>query len=159
KLSSLYVDANVDTLASGYTGAGDSWENAIPELADALKWTREQYDSGYAGWNASEPLSIYVAVGTYRPLYSAEDGEYTTDGSVKNSFVLVPHVQLYGGFNPAAGIRTLADDRVLPDRHLTPTGTTILDGDLLGNDAPSIPVSELHTHPSRQDNARHVVIS
>src|SRR5690606_36106046 len=59
----LYVDVNVNTAATGYTGVGDSWENAIPELADALKWAREQHDGGSPGWTEAEPLRIFVAKG------------------------------------------------------------------------------------------------
>src|SRR5690606_24682140 len=90
----LYVDINVNTSATGYTGAGDSWENAIPELADALKWAREAYDGGSPSWAEADPLRVFVAKGMYKPLYSAIDEEYTNDGSRYNSFVLVPNVQL-----------------------------------------------------------------
>lgn len=54
--------------AAGYNGSGNSWENAIPELADALKWAREQYDTDHTVFDA-EPLKIYVAKGTYLPKY------------------------------------------------------------------------------------------
>src|SRR5699024_4385392 len=33
----LYVNRSVEQTATGYNGSGDSWENAIPELADVLK--------------------------------------------------------------------------------------------------------------------------
>src|SRR5690606_36718306 len=82
----LYVDANVNTAASGYTGSGNSWANAIPQLADALNWAREQYDGGSPGWSETEPLQIWVASGTYSPA----SGE---------SFEMVANVKIYGGFN------------------------------------------------------------
>lgn len=108
----LYVDKNV----AGGTGAGDSWENAIPELADALKWARAQWDEteNEAPWDVNNPLKIFVAKGTYTPLYSAVDGEYTQDGGRDNAFVLIPNVQLFGGFDPLNGVRNLNDPRILP---------------------------------------------
>ncbi|MEC3879003.1 BspA family leucine-rich repeat surface protein, partial [Parapedobacter sp. 10938] len=155
----LYVDKNVDVAATGYTGAGDSWANAIPELADALKWAREQHEGGSPGWTETEPLRIFVAKGAYLPLYDAADGQYTADGGRDNSFVLVPNVQVYGGFDPSAGIETLEDARILPDREADVMAGTVLNGDLNGDDAAGIPLMDLHGHASRQDNAHHVVIS
>jgi len=151
----LYVNINVGTDAPGGNGSGDSWENAIPELADALKWAREQHGGGN-GWTETEPLRIFVAKGTYLPLYHAAAGQYTTDGGRDNSFVLVPNVQLYGGFDPLAGIETLEDARILPKLDENTTGT-VLNGDLLGNDVSNIPVADLTGHPSRADNAYSVV--
>ncbi|MFB2120912.1 MBG domain-containing protein [Parapedobacter sp. 2B3] len=147
----LYVDVNVNTAATGYTGVGDSWENAIPELADALKWAREQHDGGSPGWTEAEPLRIFVAKGTYLPLYHAADAQYTTDGGRDNSFVLVPNVQLYGGFDPVAGIETLEDARILPTMNSLAQGS-ILSGDFNGND---------HTanYDNHTENAHHVTIS
>src|SRR5690606_26371278 len=40
----LYVDVNVDRDALGYTGAGNRWDNAIPELVNALQWARSHAD-------------------------------------------------------------------------------------------------------------------
>src|SRR5699024_11828100 len=45
----LYVDQSVDQSAPGYTGAGNSWANAIPELADALKWGNDNKSQWTAG--------------------------------------------------------------------------------------------------------------
>src|SRR5690606_38112670 len=123
--------------------------------ADALKWAREQHGGGN-GWTETEPLRIFVAKGTYLPLYHAAAGQYTTDGGRDNSFVLVPNVQLYGGFDPLAGIETLEDARILPKLDENTTGT-VLNGDLLGNDVSNIPVADLTGHPSRADNAYSVV--
>ncbi|WP_188505791.1 BspA family leucine-rich repeat surface protein [Parapedobacter pyrenivorans] len=146
----LYVDINVNTMATGYTGAGDSWENAIPQLADALKWAREQHDGGSPGWTETEPLRIFVAKGTYLPLYHAADAQYTTDGGRDNSFVLVPNVQLYGGFDPIAGIESLEDARSLPDMN-SPEQGTILSGDFNGNDNTT-------NYDNHTENAHHVTI-
>jgi len=147
----LYVDVNVNTAATGYTGVGDSWENAIPELADALKWAREQHDGGSPGWTEAEPLRIFVAKGTYLPLYHAADGQYTTDGGRDNSFVLVPNVQLYGGFDPVAGIETLEDARILPNMNSLAQGS-ILSGDFNGNDNTA-------NYDNHTENAHHVTIA
>lgn len=155
----LYVDINVNTTVTGYTGAGDSWANAIPELADALKWAREQHDEGTPSWTDTDPLRVFVAKGEYKPLYSAADLQYHADGGRINSFVLVADVQLYGGFDPANGIETLEDARILPDLEVDVMAGTVLNGDLNGDDAADIPVMDLHSHASRQDNAHHVVLA
>ena len=143
----LYVDQNVPD----GSGSGDSWENAIPELADALKWAREQHDGGSPGWDDTDPLKIFVAKGVYKPLYNAADGAYTTDGGRDNSFVLVPDVQLYGGFDPPAGIETLEDPRILPNMNNLEQGS-ILSGDFNGNDNTA-------NYDNHTENAHHVTIA
>jgi hypothetical protein len=60
--SIMYVNKNV----VGGTGSGNSWENAIPELADALKWANANKSS----FTTAVPLQIWVAKGTYYPLYT-----------------------------------------------------------------------------------------
>lgn len=90
--NTLYVDQSINQ-----SGDGSSWGEALKELADALKWTREQTDDGH-GWDEEHPLQIWVAKGTYFPLYNAADGNYDEDGGRDNAFVLVPNVHLYGGF-------------------------------------------------------------
>ncbi len=118
--SILYVNKNV----SGGNQSGDSWENAIPELADALKWAREKQGDGL--WNAGHPLQIMVAGGTYKPLYHAADGQFTTSGSRNNAFVLIRNVKIYGGFDPANEITSLSQTRISP----AAAGASILSGDL-----------------------------
>ena len=127
----LYVNKNV----TGGNGDGSSWANAVPELADALKWAKNNED---ATW-ATIPLQIWVAGGTYKPLYSPEDGvNFGTDQVRDNSFLLVNNVQLYGSF---AGTETS-----LVDRNLTDTYTSILSGDIgVANDT--------------TNNTYHVVVS
>jgi len=91
----LYVNKNVDQNAAGYTGNGSSWDNALPELADALQWA----DDNQSNWTTGNPLQIWVAKGEYQP----------TSGT---AFSLVEHVRVYGGFadtgNPAMGDRNWA---------------------------------------------------
>src|SRR5690606_6734849 len=99
-----FVNQNVT--ATG-TGSGENWTNAMPQLADALKWARQQWEAGEADWDESEPLKILVAKGVYSPLYHADDELYGMDGGRDNAFVLVPYVQLYGGF---AGNEIMDDD-------------------------------------------------
>ncbi len=147
----LYVNINVNTGAGGYTGAGDSWANAVPQLADALKWAREEYAAGGHGWSSANPLRIFVAKGKYLPAYHIDDRFYTTDGGRNNGFVMVRDVQLYGGFDPAAGIEDLDDDRILPNV-AAPGQGTILSGDLSGNDNPD-------NFENHAENVYHVVVS
>ncbi|PIB35276.1 hypothetical protein BFP72_07625 [Reichenbachiella sp. 5M10] len=117
----LYVDKNV----SGGDERGSSWINAVPELADALVWAKDNYDDTWA----TTPLKIYVAKGTYKPLYSPEDGDnFGTDQGRNNSFSMVKNVQLYGGFDPANGIEDLTDTRILPSSD--EAVGTILSGDI-----------------------------
>ncbi|WP_018628124.1 choice-of-anchor Q domain-containing protein [Niabella aurantiaca] len=129
----LYVNKAV----SGGNGNGSSWANAIPELADALKWTRAQYDANN-NWLAGDSLRIYIAEGTYKPLYDADNGRYQNDGGRDNAFVIMNRVHLYGGFpstgNPGMGQRNWK------------TYSTTLSGDIgAPNDA--------------ADNVYHVLIS
>ncbi|MFA7448705.1 MAG: choice-of-anchor Q domain-containing protein [Weeksellaceae bacterium] len=74
----LYVNKNVN----GGNGTGDSWENAVPELRDALNWT-QSYQSE---WTTNNTLQIWVAQGEYQP----KAGQF---------FKMCNHVQIYGGFN------------------------------------------------------------
>jgi|GEM_PF-349683 len=100
--SILYVNKSV----SGGNGSGDSWANAIPELADALQWA----DNNRSNWTAATPLSIYVAKGTYLPKYRAgvldNNNVATTDRDM--TFILVKDVLLYGGFDPANSMADMA---------------------------------------------------
>lgn len=126
----LYVNASG---SAGSYGLGMSWSSPIKELADALLWARLQNN-----FTAANPLKIFVAQGTYRPLYNAADGSFTTNGYRSNAFVMVKNVQIYGGFSPVIGIDDLTDTR-------SPSNT-ILSGDI-------------GTVGITMDNAYHVVIS
>jgi len=128
----------VDAAATG-DGRGLSWANAAPQLADALKWARLQNN-----FTTANPLKIYVAKGTYKPMYNAADGQFTTDGGRDNAFVMVNNVQLYGGFDPANGIDDLTDTRILP-----------ASGEGLG----TILSGDIGTIGTKTDNAFHVVVS
>src|SRR5690606_11033691 len=144
----LYVDQNVDFNHPDYVdGSGSSWGNAVPELADALKWAQDHKDDANKTWDAGNPLKIYVATGTYKPWYkiAAEDrdGNPTTDRD--NAFLLVPDVQLYGGFPKGGGD--------IADRDWE-NNTTTLSGDIDGNDDDDGTVEAI-----QGENAYHVVVS
>jgi gliding motility-associated-like protein len=120
----------------GSTGTGDSWSNALGEVADALK-TATLLNAATAG----TVKQIWVAGGTYLPRYPADA---VTTGTVtntdrNNAFVLVKDVQLYGGF---AGTET---DTASRDLTLT-ANASILSGDI-------------GTAGIATDNAYHVVIA
>ncbi|WP_313386656.1 MBG domain-containing protein, partial [Chishuiella sp.] len=134
---------------------GSSWDNAIGELADALKWANDENKKN--AWSNSNPLKIYVSKGTYHPLYSPEDGEnYGTDKGKDNTFLMVNNVKLYGGFDPDNNIKTLDDKRIIPDgKNEAPNGT-ILSGDFNGDDIISGSGKTLEIK-NNTENAYHVV--
>src|SRR5690606_35855377 len=137
-------------------GSGNSWENAIPELADALKWAKMQ-EAANANWLSGKTLKIYVAIGTYKPMYSPADGtNFGTDQGRDNSFALVKDVQLYGGFDPGRGIVSLDNERILPGS--SHDLVSILSGDFDDNDVISGSGKSLSI-TNNGDNASHVVIA
>ncbi|MDR3339576.1 MAG: right-handed parallel beta-helix repeat-containing protein, partial [Candidatus Symbiothrix sp.] len=116
------------------TGNGSSWANAYSQLADAL----------LAAQTNTNIKEIWVAAGTYKPLYA-------TDGASTNprdrAFVLVEGLKIYGGF-PADANDT--DHTSILTRGLAPlydplSNATILSGDIDGDN-------------TLTDNAYHVVI-
>lgn len=138
----LYVNKN-----NPVAGDGSSWANALTEVADALRWAKARQ----ADWTTYNPLQIWVAGGTYLPLYSPADDNFGNDDGVNNSFLLVQHVKLYGGF---AGTETS-----LSERDLTLTDNkSILSGDYNNNDVITGSGSSLNIS-GIIDNAGHVVIS
>ncbi|MDD3322033.1 MAG: choice-of-anchor Q domain-containing protein [Paludibacter sp.] len=123
-------DANISPFTNGVmyvkkggTGDGTSWANAIGELADAINSAKL----------SSFVTQIWVATGTYYPLYYAGNGTTNRD----KAFVLVNNIKIFGGF---AGNETL-----LSQQNWT-TNATILSGDI-------------GTIGSSTDNCYHVVIS
>ena len=141
----LYVNKSV----SGGNGKGGSWANAVTELADALVWAKENYDNAWA----TTPLQIWVAGGTYKPLYTPEDGKNFAVGTDPrdNAFLLVNNVELYGGF---AGTEAALSDR---DLSLT-ANATILSGDFNDNDVVTGTGSSI-SFSGNTENAYHVIIS
>lgn len=116
----LYVDKTK-------AGDGSSWANAVTELADALKAAK--YNSTIT--------QIWVAKGTYNPLYDAATLGCSPTNNRDQSFVLVNNVKVYGSFS--GGETTLNGRDFI-------TNETILSGDIgIAND--------------NADNAYHVLIS
>ncbi len=128
-------------------GSGNSWANAIPELADALVWANKNKVNF-----TTTPLQIWVAGGTYKPLYSPEDGaNFGTNQNKSNAFLLVNNVQIYGGF---AGTET-----TLAERNLSITANkTTLSGDFNNDDTITGSGSTLSI-TNNTDNAYNIVVS
>ncbi|WP_164112454.1 MULTISPECIES: hypothetical protein [Sphingobacterium] len=143
----------VNKAARDGNGSGKNWENAIVELADALRWAYENKDKGL--WSEAEPLQIWVAEGTYRPMYSPEDGKHFSTPIKEprdRSFLLVKNVQLYGGF-PMSGNPGMSD-RLLK---LRGGSATILSGDYKGDDS-IVGKGKGLKMTDRTDKAFHVVL-
>ncbi|PSQ91430.1 MAG: hypothetical protein BRD52_08095 [Bacteroidetes bacterium SW_4_67_19] len=118
----------VDSSASSENADGTSWPRAFPDL-----------QRGLAAAAAGD--EIWVARGTYRP----DDGPRVPDGKRDTSFVLVPGVGVYGGFD--------GDETERAGRTADPEANgTVLSGDLAGNDANDSP-------PNRADNASFVIVT
>ena len=142
----LYVNKNTPNPQ----GDGSSWANAIPELAHALKWANNNASPNWA----TTPLQIWVAGGTYTPLYSPIDGEFGKQKGRANAFLLVKDVQLFGGF---AGTENSISQRDLSNTN----NASILSGDRDANDALINPAPNRgvrHTASSRAQNTYHVLM-
>jgi predicted outer membrane repeat protein len=126
----IYVDADVPG-----ANDGSSWANAYDHLQDAL------VDAN----SAEKPVEIWVAQGSYAP----DQGAGTTPGDREATFQLVDGVILKGGF---AGFGEPNPDTRDIDRY-----TTVLSGDLNGNDADVDDPSELRNESTRAENNYHVV--
>ncbi|EFK57891.1 bacterial surface protein 26-residue PARCEL repeat (3 repeats) [Sphingobacterium spiritivorum ATCC 33861] len=120
----------------GATGTGDSWNNAMGELADALLFAK----NNNAVATNQQVKQIWVAGGTYTPMYSPADNNFGTPDVQNNAFLLVKDVKLYGGF---AGTETSLDQRNLS----LSTNKSILSGDLD------------HDGTASNNDAYHVLIS
>ncbi|WP_199120497.1 choice-of-anchor Q domain-containing protein [Pedobacter sp. ASV28] len=121
--------------------SGNSWTNAAPELADVLK----------AAKTNSAIQQIWVAGGTYKPLYSPADNNFGSADGRNNAFLLVSNVKIYGGF---AGTET-----TLSQRDLTIVANkSILSGDFNGDDVITGSGATLNI-AGNSENAYHVVIS
>lgn len=126
----------------GATGNGSSWTNALGEAADALKAAKELTTGTVA--------QIWIAGGTYYPLYRVDDLSGANPTGRNNAFILVNNVKMYGGF---AGTETQ-----LTQRDLTLTANaSILSGDYNNNDIISGIGSTL-TITNNDENAYHVVM-
>lgn len=125
----------------GSNGTGDSWNNAIGELSDALAWARDNASKNL--WTAQNPLQIWVSAGTYLPQYKLTDldlGNLPTT-SRDQTFYIENNINLFGGF---AGTENAVSDRIWN------SNKTILSGDLSGNDLPE-------SFDNHTENTYHVV--
>ncbi|MBX2952594.1 MAG: T9SS type A sorting domain-containing protein [Leadbetterella sp.] len=76
----------------GFTGNGQTWETATGDLKKAIE--------------ANGTKMVFVATGNY-------------DAPSNGSFKMKNNVEIYGGFQPDNGIRTLADARILPTESIS----------------------------------------
>ena len=127
----IYVDHDANGLNDG-----SSWENAYTFLQDGLSYARSDP-------NADE---VRVAQGTYKP--DANSADPNGSGDRYATFELINGVALKGGY---AGFGH--PDPNACDGNLY---TTILSGDLSGNDS-EFPIENLPSDPNRSENSLHVV--
>lgn len=140
----LYVNKNNPT-----PGDGSSWSNALTELADALRWAK----SKEADWTSADPLQIWVAGGTYKPLYSPADDNFGNPDGMNNAFLLVKNVKVYGGFS--------GTEAQLHERDLKITANkSILSGDYNGDDVISGNAANYDLSiTGTLENAGHIIIA
>ncbi len=128
----IYVDGDANGLNNG-----SSWSDAYTFLQDALK------EISYGG----KATEIRVAEGVYRPDRSSAHPNGTRDHDM--SFYLLTDIPIRGGF---AGFGSPDPNARDVERY-----TTVLSGDLAGNDAEVANALGLTDDPTRADNAYHVV--
>ncbi len=138
----IYVNKNNPT-----PGDGSSWSESLTELADALRWAKVKE----AAWSINGPLQIWVAGGTYNPLYNAADDSFGKVDSMYNSFLLVKDVKVYGGF---AGTETSLSERDLSNT----VNKSILSGDFYNDDAVTGSGIDLSISGT-MENANHIVLA
>ncbi|ARS40380.1 hypothetical protein CA265_12220 [Sphingobacteriaceae bacterium GW460-11-11-14-LB5] len=135
----IYVNQNA---AGDFSGS--SWPNAAKELADALVAARNL--------NLVAPgtvKEVWVAGGTYKPLYSPADNNFGNPDGRNNSFFLLKDVKLFGSF---AGTESALAQRDLSNM----AHKTILSGDINGDDVVSGSGDNLSITNSGE-NAYHVL--
>ncbi len=137
----LYVNQN----AIGSYGTGENWANAVIELADALKFAKENQNQ----WTEENPLEIWVAEGTYNPMYRPDNLLFQSSNKRLHSFAMVKNVKIHGGFT---GTETELSQRDWK------TNETILSGDLNDNDEITGSGNDL-VLSNISDNSYHVVIA
>lgn len=128
-------------------GDGSSWQTPMAELSDALRWAKAKQNN----FTTANPLKIFVAGGTYKPIYSAVDETFGMDGGPNNAFLMVKNVQLYGGFAGTESSPNQRDLSVIQNK-------TILSGDYSDDDQISGNGSTLQL-TNMMENAFHIVVA
>jgi hypothetical protein len=151
--------AYVNLAAEGQNG-GNNWNDAFTSLGNAIAVAT--YLNGDTDQN-NDVAEIWVAAGTYIPTGTLNptdwsdadhDGEIDNDDGPRSAtFALVDGVSIYGGF---AGTESSTTERATNADGFF-INETILSGDLNGDDGTDIPLSDLRTHYSRDDNVYTVV--
>lgn len=118
----VYVDGSKAT-----SGDGVSWANAVKELGDALRAAK--YDTSIH--------EVWVAKGTYKPIYSADSILCNPINNRDKAFVIPMNLKVYGGF--------LGNETTVSGRNFA-TNKTILSGDI-------------GTQNVATDNSFHVVVA
>jgi len=78
-------------------GSGSDWDNATSDLHNAI--------------HTNGVTKVFVAIGNYNV------GD--------NSFIMKNGVEIYGGFDPANNIKTLSDNRIMPDASNNALGSVL----------------------------------
>jgi fibronectin-binding autotransporter adhesin len=102
----VYVDSSKVS-----SGSGNSWANAVKELADALK--AAHYDTAIH--------QVWVAKGTYKPLYTADSMSCNGAEPRNKAFVMAQDLKIYGGF--------VGNETSIVQRNI-PLNKTTLSGDI-----------------------------
>ena len=136
--------AGIFYVVKGAIGNGTSWGDALGEFAAALLYAKIANDNA-----PGTVKEIWVAKGTYKPMYRADNLNGTDPADRNNTFLMVEGVKIYGHF---AG-----NESSVAQRNLSSTGNeTIVTGDFLANDTPDangIPAGNF------TENAYHVVVA
>ena len=116
----------------GATGNGTSWQSASGDLQKMIEL-------------AAPGSAVYVAEGTYKPMYIGGNTMTPANADRNSFFLLSKRVRILGGFpdnNNSAGLN---------DRNPS-VYTTILSGDYNGNDTPGLVESQ-------SENSYHVLVT
>ena len=73
-------EGNILYVKKGGIGNGSSWSSSLGEVADALKYAKQNEMQ----WTESNPLQIWVAAGYYTPLYDPSDVAFGTVPTTNN---------------------------------------------------------------------------
>ncbi|MDR0603026.1 MAG: hypothetical protein LBG80_01815, partial [Bacteroidales bacterium] len=119
-------------------------------IGDGSSWTNATYDLQEMINASSAGDQVWVAAGTYKPMYTAANyslgNEPSTSGGRDNAFVLKAGVKIYGGFDANTPENSVADRAIT-----TESGITIMQHESILSGDIGIPINNT-------DNCYHVVI-